>query len=169
MSSTPPPPEPYNPPPTTRAEASQTGYTAPPAAPADRTPGTKGSRRLGVIAFVVALVGIVVGSILAFIGGMQSGSLAQYASMTDGTTTIDPNTLPPGAEQIAISAGLFSVAGFLVWGVLALWGFIQGIVAAVKNRGRGWGITAIILAVLGGIVVFVFLGIGTAIGAAPYL
>lgn len=169
MSSTPPPPEPHTPPPATRAEASQAAYTAPPATPTGQTSATKGPRKLGVIAFVVALAGIVLGSILAFIGGIQSGSLAQYASMADGTTTIDPNTLPPGAEQIGIAAGLFSVAGFLVWGVLALWGFIQGIVAAVKNRGRGWGIAAIILAVLGGIVVFVSLGIGAGIGAAPYL
>ncbi len=173
MSSTPPPPEPYDTPPAGRADAAQGGYAAPPAgyaAPASPAASgrPKGSSRLGLIAFVVSLVAIVIGSILATLGGIQSGGLAQFAEYTDGTATVDPDTLPPEANQMGLAAGALVVSAFLVWGVLALWGFIQGIIAAVKNRGRGWGIAAIVLAVIGGGIVFAFFLVGVGIGAAPY-
>lgn len=170
MSSTTPPPEPYNPPPATRADAAAqagspapAGYQPPAAAP------VKNSNRLGLIALLVAIAGVVIGSILAFVGGLQSGALVQYASTGSGGTEIDASTLPESARQAAASAGLLTVAGFLVFGVLGLWGFIQGIVATAKNRGRGLGIAAIVIAVLGGVVVSIFLGIGAAAGAAPYM
>ncbi|KZE41205.1 hypothetical protein [Microbacterium sp. T32] len=176
MTSTPPPPEPYNPPPATRAEAAQSGYTAPQAgysappaaygAPAARP---KGSSRLGLIAFVAALVGIIIGSILATIGGMQTGGLTQYADYSTGTGTLDYDSVPPSVQQMGIAAGLLTIAAFLVWGAFALWGFIQGIVATVKNRGRGWGIAAIVLAVIGGGIVLIFLTVGVGVGAAPYI
>ncbi|MGC0370341.1 hypothetical protein [Microbacterium sp. SLBN-111] len=178
MTSTPPPPEPYNPPPATRAEAAQSGYaaspagySAPPAAYGAPAPGArpKGSSRLGLIAFVAALLGIIIGSILATIGGMQTGSLTQYADYTTGTGTLDYDSVPPSAQQMGIAAGLLTIAAFLVWGAFALWGFIQGIVATVKNRGRGWGIAAIVLAVIGGGIVLIFLTVGVGVGAAPYV
>ena len=171
MSSTTPPPEPYNPPPATRADAAaQAGYPAAPGYQPPTASAQKPSNRLGLIAFVVALAAIVIGSILAFIGGMQSGALVQYASTgANGTTEIDASALPEAAQQAAAVAGLLAVAGFLVFGALGLWGFIQGIIAAIKNRGRGFGIAAIVLAVLGGIVVAVIFGIGATAGAAPYV
>lgn len=170
MSSTPPPFDPDRTPPTTRAEAAQSSYAAPPAAaPAGPAPGTTGPRGLGLIAFVVSLVAVVIGSVLGLLGGIQSGSLAQFPAIADGSSTIDPETLPASASQIGLAAGVLSVSAFLAWGVLALWGFIQGIIAAVKNRGRGWGIAAIVLAVVGGGVVLVFFGVGAVIGAAPYV
>lgn len=171
MSSTPPPPEPYNPPPATRADAAaaQAGYPASPGyQPPAGAPAAR-SNRLGLIAFVVSLAGIVIGSIIAFIGGMQTGSLVQFATTSGGTTGIDPSTLSPADQQTAASAGLLSFAAFLVFGVLGLWGFIQGIIATAKKRGRGFGITAIILAVLGGVVVAFIYGIGFTAGAAPYM
>lgn len=172
MSSTPPPPEPYNPPPATRADAAaaQAGYPASPAYQPPTAAPQKPSNRLGLIAFVVALAAIVIGSILAFIGGMQSGALVQYATTgADGTPQIDPANLSASEQQAAATAGLLAVAGFLVFGILGLWGFIQGIIAAVKNRGRGFGIAALILALLGGIVVAVVFGAGATAGAAPYV
>ena len=173
MSSTPPPPEPYDTPPTTRAEAAQSGYSAPPAAYAAPAPAAtarpKGSNRLGLIAFVVSLVAIVIGSLLAALGGIQSGSLAQFADYSGGTATIDPGMLPESANQTAIAAGVLTVSAFLAWGVLALWGFIQGIVAAVKNRGRGWGIAAIILSVIGGGIVLAVFVIAGSVAAAAYV
>lgn len=170
MTSTPPPPEPHNPPPATRAEAAQNGYAAPPAAyaaPASPT-RSKGSNRLGLIAFVASLLAVVIGSILAFFGGIQSGSLAQFAGAIDSNGNVESGALPASANQIALAAGALSVAAFLVWGAFALWGLIQGIIAGVKNRGRGWGIAAIVLSVVGGGIVFVFFVVGAGIGAAPY-
>jgi len=171
VSSTTPPPEPYNPPPATRADAAaaQAGYPASPGYQPPTAAPQKPSNRLGLIAFAVALAAIIIGSILAFIGGMQSGALVQYATTgPDGTPQIDPSNLSAGEQQAAATAGLLTVAGFLVFGVLGLWGFIQGIVATAKNRGRGFGIAALVLAVLGGVVVAVVFGAGAAAGAAPY-
>ncbi len=160
MSTTPPPPEPYNPPPTrSEAHAAPGAYTAPAYAPEHRAPVSK---RLGIIAFIASLLAVVVGAILAFVAGLQTAGIAQYVDTSTGQ--VDPNTLPPGAEQTAIAVAALSVAAFVVYGILGLWGFIQGIIAAVKNRGRGWGIAAIIIAVLGGIVVVTALGVGAAAG-----
>ena len=74
--------------------------------------------------------------------------------------------LRPAAGQggAAVAVAVLSVVAFLVYGVFGLWGFVQGIIAAGKNRGRGWGIGAIVLAVLGGIAVVVALGVGAAVG-----
>ncbi|MDI9889877.1 hypothetical protein [Microbacterium sp. IEGM 1404] len=111
---------------------------------------------------------MVIGSILAFFGGIQSGSLAQFAGAIDSNGNVESGALPASANQIALAAGALSVAAFLVWGAFALWGLIQGIIAGVKNRGRGWGIAAIVLSVVGGGIVFVFFVVGAGIGAAPY-
>lgn len=160
MSTTPPPPEPYNPPPTRSAEnAAPGGYAAPAYAPEHRAPASK---RLGIIAFAASLLAVVIGAILAFVAGLQAAGIAQYVDTSTGQ--VDPNSLPPGAEQTAVAVAALSVAAFVVYGVLGLWGFIQGIIAAVKNRGRGWGIAAIVIAVLGGIVVVTALGVGAAAG-----
>lgn len=121
-----------------------------------------------LIAFVASLLAVVIGSILAFFGGIQSGSLAQFAGAIDSNGNVESGALPASANQIALAAGALSVAAFLVWGAFALWGLIQGIIAGVKNRGRGWGIAAIVLSVVGGGIVFVFFVVGAGIGAAPY-
>jgi len=171
VSTTPPPPGPYDAP-----APRNDGYAAPaapaahdaPAAPAYVPPADNRpvlSNRLGLIAFVASLVAVVGGSIIAFIAGLQSAGVAQYAQQNGDTTgQIDPNTLPPGVEQSAILVGVLTVVAFAVYAIFGLWGFIQGIVAAIKRRGRGYGIAAIILAVLGGIVVSVALAIGAGIG-----
>lgn len=167
MSTTPPPPEPYQQP-VTRGDSSGTAPSAQgaPAAPAYVPPTTskpKGPKKLGLVAFVVSLIAVVGGSIVAFIAGMQSASLAPYA---DGGQQMEPNTLPPEAQQAAIVFGILTVVAFVVYAVFGLWGFIQGIVAAVKNRGRGWAIGAIALSLLGGIVVGSALAAGAAIGVS---
>ncbi|WP_295839282.1 hypothetical protein [uncultured Microbacterium sp.] len=167
MSTTPPPPGPYEEP---AARSQAYGESAPavgygaPAAPAHVEPPRRRvaqSKRLGVVAFVVSLIAVVGGSIIAFIGGLQSGAIAPYA---ESTGQIDPSTVPAEAQQAAVAVAVLSVVAFLLYGVLGLWGFVQGIIAAVKNRGRGWAIGAIALAVLGGVAVVVALGVGAAVG-----
>ncbi|MFJ4038104.1 DUF4064 domain-containing protein [Microbacterium sp. NPDC090007] len=168
MSTAPPPPEPYGQPDRSDASpapAGQSAYGAPaPQYAAASRPVV--SKKLGVIAFVASLIAVVLGAILAVVAGLQSAGLAQYA---DGTGQIDPENIPPGAAQAAAAFAGLSLAAFVVYGLFGLWGFIQGIVAAVKNRGRGWGIAAIIVAVLGGIVVVSALGIGASIGIGSTL
>lgn len=142
-------------------------YSPPPAAPAyapATTARPKGRPGLGVVAFVVALVGTVAGSILAYAGGLQIGPLAAYS--TDGTTTISPDDLTPALQQALITGSVLLVVAFGVMAVLALWALVQGIIAAVKNRGRGWGIAAIVVAVISWLPVVTLLGLGTAAGLA---
>lgn len=163
--SQPAPPPAYAPP----GDSGPSGYPAAGYAPpvGEPAPKTKGPSTLGVIAFLAALAGIVIGSILAFVGGMQLGSLAQYAQTgSDGSVSIDGDSLPVEAQQIAVASGVLVFVAFVVWGLLALWGLIQGIFAAVKNRGRVWGIIAIVLAVIGVGAVATFYGIGAIAGAA---
>lgn len=158
--SQPTPPPAYSPP----GDAGTPGYAPPVGEPA---PKTKGPSTLGVIAFLAALGGIVIGSILAFVAGMQLGGLAQYAQAgSDGSVSIDGDSLPVEAQQIAVASGVLVFVAFAVWALLALWGLIQGIFAAVKNRGRVWGIIAIVLAVIGVGAVATFYGIGVVAGAA---
>ncbi|WP_295852001.1 hypothetical protein [uncultured Microbacterium sp.] len=165
MSTTPPPPE-RDQQPLARSYSSGTAPSAEgvPIAPAYLPPATgkpKGSKKLGLIALVVSLIAVGGGSIIAFIAGMQSASLAPYA---DGGQQMDPTTLPPEVQQAAVVFGILTIVAFVVYAVFGLWGFIQGIVAAVKNRGRGWAIGAIALSLLGGIVVGSALAAGAAIG-----
>ncbi|MGP3536287.1 hypothetical protein ACTU3I_15935 [Microbacterium sp. RD1] len=161
MSTTPPEPQHQPTPPP--------AYSPPPGEdrPARREKGPAG---LGVVAFVVALVGGIAGGVLAYIAGVQIGSLAQFAETTTegNSVSITADSLPPEGQQILILGGALTLAAFAVWGVLALWAFIQGIVAIVKNRGRVWGIFALVLAVLGVIAVSVLYGAGIVVGIAPY-
>ena len=180
MSNIPPAPEPqgsqpaYQPPtpgasapPPAAPESYPTAAGSYPAPPAEYQTGKpKGPSTLGVIAFVVALAAVIIGSIVVYIGGQTLGALVEYSG-TSGT--VDANTLPPDAQNAAASGGIMTVVGFAVFGVLALWGFIQGIVAVVKKRGRGWGIAAIILAVIGGVIVSILWGVGFAAGAGPFI
>lgn len=143
-------------------------YAPPPVDDRGRKP--KGPSGLGLVAFIAALAGAVIGAILAFMAGSQFGNLAQYAEVQpDGSWSLDANTVPAEGQQVAVNAALLTFAAFAVWGILALWGLIQGIVAAVRNRGRGWGIAAIVIAVLGVGAVATFYGIGVAAGVAPHL
>ncbi|MFF7683619.1 hypothetical protein ACFZA2_12760 [Microbacterium sp. NPDC007973] len=149
------------PPPYDRANAYPDAGRAPSAPVYD---GGRRSTTLGLIAFLAAAAGVVVGIILAVIAGVQAGGLQQYAGL-DGQN--DPTTFPPDASQKAIAASVLGIAAFAVYGIFALWGFIQGIVAAVKNRGRGWGFAAVAISVLGGIAVIVAFvtGIGIGVGS----
>jgi hypothetical protein len=175
MSNIPPAPEPYGSQPAYEAPAASSQPPAPaygtgsyPAAPSAGDPGVKpkGPSTLGIIAFVAALAAVIIGSILVFIGGQAIGSVVQY---TGTSGTVDASTIPAEGQDAAASGAALTFAGFAIFFVLGLWGFIQGIVATVKKRGRGWGIAAIVLAVIGGGIVAILWGSGVAAGAAPYV
>ncbi|MFG6445161.1 hypothetical protein ACFXP7_07485 [Microbacterium sp. P06] len=180
MSNIPPAPEPqgsqpaYQPPaPGASAQPPAPQYTpgAYPAAPgasygSDPAAQPKPSNRLGLIALIITLAAVIIGSIVVYMGGQTLGGLVEY---TGTTGTVEAETLPAEAQSAAASGALVTAVGFGIFGILALWGFIQGIVAAVKNRGRGWGIAAIILAVIGGGIVGALWFAGFTAGAGPYL
>lgn len=151
-----------------RPDSTPPAYAAPPAAPAyspppSAQPAAKGPATLGVVAFVVAVAGALIGSILGYVAGLQLGPVAAYGA--DGTT-LSASDIPADVQQSAVTGGILVLAAYGVMAVLALWGLIQGIVAAVKNRGRGWAIAAIVVAVIAFLPVSILFGLGTAAGLA---
>jgi hypothetical protein len=106
-------------------------------------------KTVGVIAFVVAVAALVVGIIGgALFGGVFGGSEAFRESVQNGGAT------PSASDIMALTTSSSAVTGSLLFylgSALGLWAIVQGIVAAVTKRGRGWGVFAIILAVVAAI------------------
>lgn len=153
---------PYGPPP---GAYGQPPYgQAAPSWPSQR-PAANGSATLGIIAFVVAAVAGILVPVL--------GAVAGYA-IGDGVGA-ELGDMPASADfDLAILApvrGLVLFAEITFWTgtVLGIGALIQGIVAAVKARGRGWAIAAIVIAALGPIVygtlAYILFFVGLAAGA----
>lgn len=141
----------------------QPGYPA----PYQKPPRPKGKPTLGIVAAVAAIVGVIAGCIIV---GASAAALGQYigdtamTGMSDSTYEYDEFGEFGETGFLPYLGGIF--AGFAVYGILALWGLIQGIFATVLNRGRAWGITAIVVSVVGFVPVMVTYGL-TFIGAIP--
>lgn len=135
------------------------GYQAP-GYPQQSGGRPKGKPTLGIIAAAAAIVGTLIGTIITAIGGAAMGSSLSGMYDYDAYSGQIPDAALGGI------LGIF--AGFAVYGILALWGLIQGIVATVLNRGRGWGIAAIVISVLGGVPVFLGYVIGIASAVPSY-
>lgn len=177
--STPPPPGPgypqpgQNPSGSYPGQAQPSGYPAAPPyagqgypAPAYPPPSAgrpKGSPTLGIIAAVAAIAGVVIGAVLVGVSGAALGNLiADTATGAVDSQSIDEEDVLP------FFFGVF--AGFGVYGVLGTWGLIQGIIATVLNKGRGWGIAAIAVSVLGAIPVIIVFAVTFAgpLSTLPY-
>lgn len=164
--------DPYAPPPAPQvpvapAYGDQPAYAAPAPGYA-QTPGTpKGSSTLGLVALIASIAAIVIGSILVGIGGYQIGAVAQFIDPVTGN--ILPGVTENDIAVVAAGGTVMLGVGWLLYGALALWGLIQGIIAAVKNRGRAMGIVAIVLSVIGGIIVVIVMVSAMGAGAAPYV
>ncbi|TDN92380.1 hypothetical protein [Microbacterium sp. BK668] len=152
-------PSPYAAPPGyAPATGSQPAYGGPLASP--RRTGA-----LGLVALVVGLVALL-GSVVAVsiatfrIGAGTAGQLADGRISTD----FDWSLLSPVRAWVLIGESAFWFGT-----VLGIWALVQGIVAIVKNRGRGLGIGAVICAALGpiafAIAANVFLSTGFASGS----
>ncbi|GAA5150401.1 hypothetical protein GCM10025768_15220 [Microbacterium pseudoresistens] len=136
------------------------GYAAP--LPASAEP--RGST-LGVIALV-----------LAVIAGVGCTVLGGWASFEIGRGIVNANDLSAFDESSL--RFLSPVRDIVLWAEIAFWagtiagitGLVLGIIAAVKKRGRGAGIAAIVIAALGPILFVVLavtlFGAGAASGAA---
>ena len=57
----------------------------------------------------------------------------------------------------AVVAVVILVAAWIVHALIALWGLVQGIVATAVNRGRAWGIAAIVIASIGWMILLAFM------------
>ena len=106
-------------------------------------------KTLGVVAFVVAVLALVVAVIGGYLfGAAFGGSDAFRQSIENGGAT------PSDADIMALTTSSSAVIGsvlFYLGTALGLWAIVQGIVAAITKRGRGWGVFAIILAVVAAI------------------
>ncbi len=112
----------------------------------------KKKKTVGVVAFVLGLASLVIG----IVGGVLMGTALANSGVLDGiarsggATAEQQQQLQQQLMNDPAVMGQLGVGAIvaLIAAVLGLWAFIQGIVAAVSGRGRGWGIFAIVLAVV---------------------
>jgi hypothetical protein len=153
------------------AYAPPAGYARPPQGygpftPHSSPPVSRGGAGLGIVALVLAVVttltATVLGSYASYFIGMGAGS---EIAMRPVSVDFDWSILTPVRGWV-----LLGELAFWCGTVLGVWALAQGIVATVKNRGRGWGIAAIVVAIVGPIAfaigVQVFLTAGFAAGAS---
>lgn len=112
----------------------------------------KRRKTVGVIAFLAAVVALVIGVVGGVMLGnaLASSQLLQDFAQNGGSGTTDTQELQRQLmdDPAAMSAlGTGSVL-LVVGSVFGLWAIVQGIVAIVTKRGRLWGVLAIILAVV---------------------
>ena len=113
-----------------------------PVAPAARRAGGSGP---GVVAFLLALIAAVGGTILGSIAAYQIGlGTGREIALSPLDIDFDWSILAPVREWVLVGE-----VAFWVGTVLGIWAFVQGIVAIARDRGRGWGVAAVVIAVLG--------------------
>lgn len=116
---------------------------------------------LGIVAFVVGLVVILLSPIASVIVGQAVGG---FEHPGEGFSA----SFAAGENSHNLGAGLLIFAQIGLGTLLGVWALVQGIVAARMRRGRGWGIVAIVLAGAAPILSFVvyLIAIGVAETAA---
>jgi len=128
-------------------------------------PEEKKKKTVGVIAFLAAVVALVIGAVGGYLLGTalsNSQVLQDYAQNGGSGNPADTQELQRQLMQDPESmAGLGTGSVLMLVGsVFGLWAIVQGIVAIVAKRGRLWGVLAIILAVVAAIVAgAVYLGV----------
>jgi len=121
-------------------------------------------KTVGVVAFILGLASLVLG----VVGGWIMGSALAGSDALSGLVPTDGSTPDQSQlqQQLLNDPNVVSQigAGAVVAGIAALlgiWALVQGIIAIATKRGRGWGVFAIILAVVATIATF-----GTYVGVA---
>lgn len=114
-------------------------------------------KTVGVIAFVVGLAALVVGAIGGYLFGQSFGASDAFrdSMQNSGATPSDAQITELMTSSNVITGSLM----FYLGTALGLWAIVQGIIAAVTKRGRGWGVFAIVLAVVALIVFVVAVGV----------
>lgn len=115
------------------------------------------SALLGTLALVSALVAAIVMPLIAGANALAIGE----ALPTTTASTYDLRMLSPVRDQV-----LWAEVSFWAGTVLGIAAIVLGIIAVAKRRGRGAGIAAIVVAVLGVVFFFTVLIIALAIGGA---
>lgn len=130
--------------------APPTGYAPPPQGygPYVPLPAAGRVRRgagLGVVALVLAVLAAVGATILGAIAGYGIGlGTGRSLALPAMDLQFDWSILTPVREWV-----LLGEIAFWTGTALGTWALVQGIVAIVQDRGRGWGLAAVIVAALG--------------------
>lgn len=155
------------------AYAPPPGYAPPPQgygpyipSPAIASAPAAGGSGLGIVAFALAVLAAIGASIVGSIAGFNIGlGTGREVALQPMDIDFDWSILTPVREWV-----LLGEAAFWAGTILGIWAIVQGIVAIVKNRGRGWGIAAVVVAAIGPIAfatgVQAFLAAGFASGAS---
>ncbi|MGO1257175.1 MAG: hypothetical protein ACTHY8_05695 [Microbacterium gubbeenense] len=112
-------------------------------------------RALGIVAFIASVSALLLGAIGIWAAGFALGRLVRisdYPDLVQETSTQLWDTL--GRAVIAV---VILVAAWLVHALIAVWSLVQGIVATAVNRGRAWGIAAIVTASIGWMILLAFM------------
>lgn len=140
------------------AYALPTGYAPPagysPGAPASpAAPAAPAGRGLGIVALAVALIATLGAALAAAVAafGIGLGTGREIAMQPIGSD-FDWSMLTPVRDQV-----LLAETSFWIGTALGVWALVQGIIALVKGRGRGFAIAAVVIAAIGPIVFFVVL------------
>lgn len=150
---------PVPPPPPGAYDVPVGGYQAPAGGYEMPTGTPPAGRGTGVIALLASLVAAVVAPIVAGVIALQIGMQVPLEALITPTGDVVWSALTPVRTQVLWIEILFWVGTAI--GILAL---VLGIVAAVRRRGRGAGITAIVLAVLGPLGFFLLTSILMGVG-----
>lgn len=126
-------------------------YTAPDAAP-------KPSGFLGLLALGLSILAAVV---MPIIGGVSAFEVGRRIPQGISGSTGDLGFLSPARDQV-----LWTELSFWAGTVLGIAAIVLGIIAIRRNQGRGAGIAALIVAVLGAIIFFVAVFTAFAVGGA---
>jgi hypothetical protein len=130
----------------------------------------KRKKTLGVVAFGLGVVALVLGAVGGWLFGNGIGASESFRELmrSGGSGTVDQQQM--SQELMSDPAVMGAVGSALVVAgigfVIGLWALVQGIVAAATGRGRVWGILAIVLAVLAGVVFFIAYGASIAAAVA---
>jgi len=126
---------------------------------------TRPTSTVGTIALIAGLLAAVAAPIAASVASWQIGvGVGAEQASVPTTTQFDPSVFVPVRDWV-----LLGEVSFWLGTLFGVWALVQGIVAIARDRGRGAGIAAVVLAALGPFVfatgVVLFLSIGLAAGA----
>ena len=140
------------------------GYAAPSGAYQVPRPTEKKSALLGILSLIFAAVSSVVTPIVVGVAGYEIGR--RIPSGLDTTNPDFLSLLSPARDQV-----LWAEISFWTGTILGIAAIVVGIIAIRRNQGRGAGIAALVVAVLGPIIFWVVLlfavSTGTAAGFLP--
>ncbi|PKQ36046.1 MAG: hypothetical protein CVT61_02695 [Actinobacteria bacterium HGW-Actinobacteria-11] len=135
------------------------GYAAPAGTYAVPETAPRPSAVLGVVALVLSLVAAVVPAILVGISAFEIGRVLPQGVTT--TTSDDLSLLSPARDQV-----LWAELSFWLGTILGIAAIVLGIIAIAKKKGRGAGIAALVVAVVGVVLFFIVLVTALAAGSA---